>query len=204
MPVDKKISELPEATLVDPADYHVIVQSGVTKKVPDSVVRGNNLIAANNLSDVPNKATARTNLGVLSETEVQDLVDNTFGEGFAQPGTPGIPSGTTYQNGFAPHTTYPLRVFSTGYNNKMIVFRGMVDCSGVTFTPGSFIHVFTLPAALRPPIQQHFLVVGLYTSIATCAVHPDGKVYLMNGVAGTDVMVNGIVDLSAVCYYTAA
>lgn len=200
---DKKISQLPEATSIAGADLHVIVQGGVTKKITHTNVQGSYLSSANNLSDVANVATARDNLDVLSETETQQLIDDTFGEGFIQPGTPGIPSGTTYQNSFVAHPTTPLRVFATGYNNKMIVFRGMVDCSGVTFTPGTFVQVFTLTALARPPIQQHFLVAGLYGAIGLCAVHPDGKVYLMNGMVG-DLLASGIVDFSPVSYYTAA
>jgi len=199
---DKKISQLPEATTINGADLHVIVQDGVTKKIAHTNVQGSYLGAANNLSDVANAATARNNLGVLSETEVQQLIDNTFGEGYIQPGTPGIPSGTTYQNGFVAAAS-PLRVFATGYNNKMIVFRGMVDCSAVTFPPGTFVHVFTLTPLARPPIIQHFLVPGLYGAIGLCAVLTDGKVYLMNGMVG-DLLASGIVDFSPVSYYTAA
>lgn len=198
---DKKISALPEATTVNPSDYHVIVQSGVTKKITHANQQATHLTAANNLSDVENTATALNNLGVLSEAETQQLVDNTFGEGFIQPGTPGIPSGTTFFNGFASGTP-ALRVFTTGYNNRTIFFRGLVDCSSVTFPPGSFVHVFTLTTSARPSVTHSFLVFGLYDAIGVVSVFPNGEVHLKPLVG--DLLTSGLVDFSSVSYYKLA
>jgi hypothetical protein len=198
---DKKISALPEATTIANADLHVIVQGGVTKKITHENVQGSYLQSANNLSDIPNAATALNNLGALSEIETQQLIDNTFGEGYIQPGTPGVPSGTNYFNSFAAATP-PLRVFVTGYNNRTIFFRGMVDCSGVTFPPGSFVHVFTLTALARPSVTHNFLVYGLYDAIGAVTIFSNGEVHLKPVVG--DLMTSGIVDFSGISYYTLA
>lgn len=81
------ISQLPAASSVNLGDLYVIVQSGVTKQAADSLVLASiqasiqitesqvtnltsdlaaRLIAANNLSDLTNAPTARTNLGLGS------------------------------------------------------------------------------------------------------------------------------------------
>ena len=198
---DKKISALPEATTINGADLHVIVQGGVTKKITHANQESSTLLAANNLADLTNVPAALNNLGVLSETETQQLIDNTFGEGYIQPGTPGIPSGTNYFNGFAAATP-PLRVFVTGYNNRTIFFRGMVDCSGVTFPPGSFVHVFTLTPLARPSVTHNFLVYGLYDAIGAVTIFSNGEVHLKPVVG--DLLTSGIVDFSSISYYTLA
>ena len=199
MPSDKKISQLPEATSISPDDVYPIVQSGVTKKIKHSNVQGSYLQNANNLNDLDNVAAARSNLGVLSSSQTQSLVDTTFVEGFVLPGSPGVPSGTTYQNGFVAATP-PLKVIISGYNQRHISFRGLVDCGGVTFPAGTFVHVFTLPSYARPTVVHYFPVVGLYAALGLCSVNPDGKVYVMNGMVG-DLMDSGIVDFSNVNYY---
>lgn len=198
---DKKISVLPEATTINNADLHVIVQGGVTKKITHANQLASHLLAANNLSDLTNVATALNNLGALSEVETQALVDNIFGEGYVQPGSPGVPSGTTYSNSFVAATP-PLKVFITGYNGRLVVFRGMVNCSSVTFPPGTFVKIFTLPANARPAVPQYFTVVGLYDAIGVVSVLANGDVSL-KALYG-NLLTSGIVDLSTISFYTLA
>jgi len=72
---DKKITELTALTEIATVDLFVMVDdpSGtpVTKKTAVSVVDDRYLVEANNLSDLPNAVTARTNLGVAIGTDVQ-------------------------------------------------------------------------------------------------------------------------------------
>lgn len=195
---DKKISQLPVATSINPTDLHVIVQGGVTKQIEHSNVQGSYLASANNLNDVADAASARANLDVLSEGEVVQLIYNTFAEGYIMPGSPGVPPGTNYQSGFVAAAD-PLKVYICGLDSKQVFFRGMVDVSGYTFSPGTFAHVFTLTAPFRPPHTVHFPVVGLYAAIGLVSIQPDGKVYLMNGMVG-DLQTSGIVDFSNISY----
>lgn len=198
---DKKISALPEATTINGDDLHVIVQGGVTKKITHDNQQASYLQSANNLSDIPNPTAALNNLGALSEAETQQLIDNTFGEGYIQPGSPGVPPGNVYYNSFV-EATPALRVFATGYNGRNIFFRGMIDCSGVTFPPGSFVHVFTLSSNFRPPVVIYSLVYGLYEAIGVVAIFTNGEVHLKPLVG--DLQTSGIVDFSSISYYTLA
>ena len=72
---DKKITELTALTEIATVDLFVMVDdpSGtpVTKKVAVSVVDDRYLVEANNLSDLPIVATARTNLGLTIGTDIQ-------------------------------------------------------------------------------------------------------------------------------------
>ena len=78
---DKKISKLTALTEIATVDLFVMVDdpSGtpVTKKVAVSIVDDRYLVEANNLSDLPIVATARTNLGLTIGTDV--LAQQTIG-----------------------------------------------------------------------------------------------------------------------------
>lgn len=196
---DKKISGLPEATTANPSDYLVMVQAGTTKKISKSNYDAANLIATNNLSDLENIGDARTNLDVPSNSEVTEMFSNLFGEGYAQPGTPGIPSGTTYQNSFVAGAI-PLKIYAGGYNNKFVFFRGTVDCSAVTLPGGTSVLIVTLPTLYRPAVDHNFLVLGLYAAIGVLTVKSNGQVLLRSHTG--DLQTSGIVDLSSVSYTT--
>jgi len=118
-------------------------------------------------------------------------VANTFGEGFHEP--------STFTNNFEQHPTIPLKVYVTGFEQKAIYFRGHLDCSLVTFTPGAFSQAFRLPTLMRPVVILYFLVPGLYEAIGLCSVHPDGYVYFKN-LTG-DLVDSGVIDLAGVNYY---
>lgn len=118
-------------------------------------------------------------------------IDNLFGEGYSEP--------STFFNGFAQDPTTPLKVVITGHNNKAVYFRGLLDCSLVTFTPGTFVQAFRLPTNARPKVISHFPIIGLYDAIGICAVHPDGYVYFKN-LTG-DLSTSGIIDLANISFY---
>ena len=160
---NKKVTETPLATTVADADYHLLVQGGVTKHI--------------------------SHANILVSTAAQTA--NTFGEGSHDP--------STFTNSFDQHATTPLKVVVAGLDNKAVYFRGQLDCSMVTFTPGSFVSAFRLATICRPKVNSHFLVPGLYDSIAICAIHTDGFVYFQNLVG--DVSINGVIDLSTIHYY---
>lgn len=61
---DQQITDLPVATAADDADLLLIRQSLTDKQITKEILFENALAADQNLSDVPNKATARTNLDV--------------------------------------------------------------------------------------------------------------------------------------------
>lgn len=118
-------------------------------------------------------------------------VANTFGEGLVT-----LPA---FLNAFAQDGTTPVKVIVAGFENKAVYFRGLIDCSAVTFTPGSFVQAFRLPSNARPKVISMFPVVGLYNAIGICAVHPDGYVYFKN-VTG-DLTDSGLIDLANVHFY---
>lgn len=61
---EQQITDLPVATAADDADLLLIRQSLTDKQITKEILFENALAADQNLSDVPNKATARTNLDV--------------------------------------------------------------------------------------------------------------------------------------------
>lgn len=192
---DKKISQLPEATTIQPGDLHVIVQSGVTKKITHSNQQASYLQSANNLSDVASVSTARDNLGILSEAETNQLIDNLFVEASIRP--PSLPP-IPFQNGFVNGAS-PLQMWCHGYHRRSINFRGQLDCSGVTFPSGQFVEILTMTTPFRPRVILHFPVIGLYGAIGLCAVHPDGKVYVKNLYG--NLLDSGIIDFANVSYF---
>lgn len=136
--------------------------------------------------------------GVTKTTTVDLLLDaaeartnNTFGEGYHEP--------ATLTNGFAQDATTPLKVVIAGFNNNAVYFRGLLDCSLVTFTPGVFIQAFRLPTNCRPVVTSYFPVIGLYEAIGLCAIHTDGYVYLRN-LTG-ELLDSGIIDFANIHYY---
>ena len=116
---------------------------------------------------------------------------NIFGEGYHQP--------FSFTNGFVQHPTTPLRAYVTGFQHKAIYLKGMLDCSLVTFTPGSLIQAFRLPSLFRPLVTMHFPVIGLYDAIGICVIQTDGYVYFKNIVG--DLLDSGVIDLANVQYY---
>jgi len=125
------------------------------------------------------------------DTSVTPLIDNTFGEGNV--------TLSSLSNGFVQDATNPLKVIIAGYNNHAVYFRGKLDCSLVTFTPGSFVQAFRLPSNARPKVISHFPVIGEIDALGICAVHPDGYVYFKNLVS--DLTITGVIDLANVNYY---
>lgn len=116
---------------------------------------------------------------------------NTFGEGLV--------TLSALENNFALDGTIPLKVIIAGFENKAVYFRGLIDCSLVTFSPGSFVRAFRLPSNARPKIISMFPVIGAYEAIGICAVHPDGYVYFKN-LTG-DLTSTGVIDCASVSYY---
>ena len=159
-----QIHELPTASTIAEADYHIISQGGITKKVTQDVI--------------------------LDSTEIR--TDNTFGEGLIVP--------TVFTNGFQQAATNTLHVVIAGYKNRAVYFRGNLDCSAVTFTPGTFTQAFRLPSNARPKVESTFFVSGSYgAAIALCKIDADGYVYFKNNIE--NLMVQGIIIMSAINYY---
>lgn len=71
---DIKISQLTEATTFGPNDIIAININGVTKKMKVSNLLSNLLNAGQNLNDLPDKALARQNLGVVTEEQVASAI----------------------------------------------------------------------------------------------------------------------------------
>jgi hypothetical protein len=73
--VDSELQDLAEASSLNATDllYIVVDPDGtpIAKGVPTSVIDARYLVEANNLSDLPNAGTARTNLGVAIGSDVQ-------------------------------------------------------------------------------------------------------------------------------------
>lgn len=164
-----KISALPAATTINDADLEPIVQGGVTKQI----THANKMLS------------------------VQTLIDSNFGEAYVEP--PANPGSTAFSNGFLQPAQNKLRVYGTGYGLQQVFFRGQLDCSAVTFTPGTFMEVFRLTTPLRPKIEMFFPVIGLYDAIGVCQVSTDGRVYLKNSVG--DLLDSGLVDFSNISYF---
>lgn len=71
------ITQLPQATLIDPtSDIGYIHQGGIDKQIPASLLFSYLLQAGNNLSDLSNKASARANLGVPSLAQALLVTNN--------------------------------------------------------------------------------------------------------------------------------
>lgn len=128
-------------------------------------------------------------------TQVLDAVDtnisNMFGEGFHEP--------SVFTNSFAQGVTVPGKIWQTGYNGRAIYFRGTIDCSLVTFTPGSYIQAFRLPNAYRPMVTLNFPVFSPNDAVGVCQIQNDGYVYFKN-VTG-DMAISGIIDMASISYY---
>lgn len=127
----------------------------------------------------------------MLNTSVTPLIDNTFGEGSV--------TLSALSNGFVQDATTPLKVIIAGYNNLAVYFRGRLDCSLVTFTPGSFVQALRLPSNARPKVISNFPVIGENEAIGICSVHPDGYIYFKNLVG--DLTTTGVIDLANVHYY---
>ena len=137
--------------------------------------------------------------GVTKEASINKILDltlaqtaTTFGEGAHTP--------SVFTNNFAQDATTPLKIWLTGFESKHICWSGILDCSLVTFPSNTFVQMFRLPATYyRPTKILYFPVVGLYSAIGLCAVHPDGYVYVKN-LTG-DLLDSGLIDFSNVSYY---
>lgn len=127
---------------------------------------------------------------ILDSAELR--TDNTFGEGLIVP--------TVFTNGFQQAATDTLHIIIAGYNNRSVYFRGNLDCSAVTFTPGVFMQAFRLPSNARPKVTSTFFVSGSYgAAIGLCKIDVDGYVYFKNNIE--ELMVQGIITMSAINYY---
>ena len=127
---------------------------------------------------------------ILDSAELR--TDNTFGEGLIVP--------TVFTNGFQQAATNTLQVVIAGYKNRAVYFRGNLDCSAVTFTPGTFTQAFRLPSNARPKVESTFFVSGSYgAAIGLCKIDVDGYVYFKNNIE--NLMVQGIIIMSAINYY---
>lgn len=73
---DKKISQLTSAATINDADVFALVQGGVTKQIPFSVIKTKFLQPANNLNDVVSVSAARSNLDVYSTTETVSQINS--------------------------------------------------------------------------------------------------------------------------------
>ena len=71
---DIKISQMSQTSTFSPTDVIAINVNGVTKKIQVSDFLNNLLDATQNLNDLPDKAIARQNLGVVTESQVSAAI----------------------------------------------------------------------------------------------------------------------------------